>query len=84
MKNFRRICVALILSVVFTLPALAGEIGTPGNPDPGDGHGPGAPITGDISAPVPADEQGPTQTRSGDVHSPSWIDIVVMMQDLMF
>jgi hypothetical protein len=84
MKNFRRVCVTLALSLVFTLPALAGDIDTPAGPDPGDGHSPGSPMTGYVSEPVPADEQCPIPARSGDVHSPAWIDMVLMMQDLMF
>jgi hypothetical protein len=84
MKNFRRVFFALVLSLVFTLPALAGDVETPGGPDPGDGHSPGSPMIEETSVPVLVAEQCPTFTRSGDVHSPSWIDVVVMMQDLMF
>lgn len=84
MKNFRRLCLAIALMAAFALPALAdggstqgpsitGEIDTPAATAPGDGHSPGAPLAGDGQCPL-----------TGDVHSPAWIDILVVVQALLF
>jgi hypothetical protein len=58
MKNFRQFCAAVVLALLFTIFASAGEIPGPGvtNPPPpqqssvtGDMPGPGATATGDVS-----------------------------------
>jgi len=35
MKNFRRLCFAIVLAAMFTVPALAGQLETPPCMDPG-------------------------------------------------
>lgn len=85
MKNFRRLCLAIALLAVFTMPAKAnpGETASPplpgetqSPPAPGDGHGPGAAVT---------DEgQGATLTFTGDVHSPAWTVVLFAFEHLVF
>lgn len=67
MKYFRRFCFAMVLTAMVTVPALAGDVHTPGRDgetqcppatDPGDIHTPGAPDPGDghsPGAPSPGD-----------------------------
>ena len=68
MKNLRRLCFVLVLTLAFSVPALAGDSHTPGAPapgdspslgaadptDPGDGHTPGLA--------VPSTDPGDSQT----------------------
>ncbi len=39
MKDFRRLLVAVLLMLAFTLPVLAGDVHVPGAPAPGDTQG---------------------------------------------
>lgn len=81
MKNFRRLFFAVVLAAVFTVPALAGDIASPGAPAPGDVHVPGAPAPGDtqgpagqIPTPPSADgvTHGPDVTAFGDISTPGF------------
>ena len=40
MKAFRRLFIAVLLMLAFTLPVLAGDVHVPGAPAPGDTQGP--------------------------------------------
>ncbi|HYR74729.1 MAG TPA: hypothetical protein VEM96_02715 [Pyrinomonadaceae bacterium] len=82
MKNFRRLCFAVLLAAVFTVPALAGDIASPGAPAPGDVHVPGAPAPGDTQGPagqIPTppsasgETHGPGATALGDIASPGFL-----------
>lgn len=61
MKNFRRLCLGLVLLAAFTMPVLAGEVHTPGAPAPGETQTP----------PAPGDTQGPGAMASGSTQGPS-------------
>ena len=74
MKNFRRLCFAIVLTLAFTVPALAGDGHTPGAPDPGDAHTPGAPSPGDQHTPgyaITGIEQTPGFMAPGDIDMPT-------------
>ena len=82
MKNFRRLCFAIVLTAAFTVPALAGIIHTPGPSEPGDVHVPGAPSPGDMNSPPTA--SGPTQgaddAAPGDILTPGLDAILFAVQ----
>ena len=59
-----RFLLAIVLSCALAGSALAGEVHTPGAPEPGEIHTPGAPEPGDIHTPGAPDP--------GDSHSPGW------------
>ena len=86
MKNFRRLCFAVVLAAVFTVPALAGDIASPGAPAPGDGHSPGASILGDVhtpGAPDPGDSHTPgAPTAFGDISTPGFVAIMLALLSL--
>ncbi len=70
MKNFRRICFAMVLTMAFMVPAWAGDVQAPAAPNPGDIHIPGAPAPGDVqapAAPAPGDIQSPGAPTAGDM-----------------
>lgn len=72
MKTLKAICTAAILALALSVPAYAGDVHTPGSPDPGDVSTPGetTPAPGDI------DFSGVTSTDSGDIGSPGFADIL--------
>jgi hypothetical protein len=87
MKNFRRLSLALAMTVAFAVPALAGETQSPPCPDPGemstppctapgDMQGPGAPVQSDATAgdTTPGEMQGPGLT---------WDAILFAIQSVM-
>ena len=70
MKNFRRLCLAVVLAAVFAVPVLADGGSTQGPSITGDTQGPS--VTGQLETPPGA--AGITQTSGeaapGDVHTP--------------
>lgn len=73
MKNFRRLCFAVVLAAVFSVSALADPGATQGPPEPGDGHSPGAaaPAPGQTDTPPSAAGQIPTPpSAAGETHGP--------------
>jgi hypothetical protein len=78
MKNFRRLCFAIMLTAAFTVPALAGDVHVPGAPAPGDSHTPGAPAPGDMNSPPTAQgqTQGSDEAAPGDILTPGLAEIV--------
>ena len=63
MKNFRRICFAIVLAAAFTVPALAGETQGPSCTDPGQTDTP--PCTT-----APGETQGPGALAPGETQGP--------------
>lgn len=65
MKNFRRLCFAVVLTAVFTVPALA---------DGGETQGPAATAPGEILTPPgftsQGDTQGPSVASTGEIGCP--------------
>ena len=57
MKNFRRLCFAIVLTMAFSIPALAGDM-------------PGPTVLGDMGGPTSPVADTPTSTAPGDVHVP--------------
>lgn len=51
MKTFRRLFVAVLLTAALAVPVWAGDVQTPGAPDPGDVHTPGEAAPGDVQTP---------------------------------
>lgn len=83
MKTFRRLCLAIALMAAFTVPARAGELQTPGAPNPGetqtppgDGHGTGSAAPGDIGT--------PGLSVTSDSYSRAWTTAILAMPDLFF
>jgi hypothetical protein len=80
MKNFRRFCFGLVLMTAFTMPAWAGEVQTPGAPNPGETQTPPAP--GEIqggNAMAPGNTQGPTAMAAGDTQGPSLTTSLILL-----
>ena len=77
MKNFRRLCFAVVLAAVFSVSALADPGATQGPPDPGDSHTPGAaaPAPGQTDTPpnFAGETHGPGVTVLGDISSPGFL-----------
>lgn len=71
MKNLGGLCFVMVLTGAFTISALAGEIHTPGAPDPGEIHTPG------IAAPAP---ETSTQAVLGDLETPGLEAILFAIQ----
>lgn len=68
MKNFRLFFATILVALVLSVPAYAGDMSgpsdpTPPPPAPGDMHGPIAPILAPgAPTPVPGDTDTPTET----------------------
>ena len=80
MKNFRRLCFAVVLIGAFTMPALAGIIHTPGAPAPGETQG----SPGEIPTPPSAagETHGPGVTASGDISTPGFLATLLALLSL--
>ena len=80
MKNFRRLCFAVVLAAVFTVPALAGDIASPGAAALGDTQGP----AGQIPTPPSAagETHGPGVTASGDISTPGFLATLLALLSL--
>ena len=90
MKNFRRVCFAIMLTAAFTMPALAGDQQGPSEPNPGDVHVPGAPSPGDMnsppgetSTPPSAQTQGADVAAPGDILTPGLTAILFAIEGLL-
>jgi hypothetical protein len=59
MKNFRRICFAMVLAAAFTVPALAGDTQSPPCADPGQTDTPPC-------STAPGETQGPNSAAPGE------------------
>lgn len=70
MKNFRRLCFALLLMAAFSLPVFAdgGATQGPYAPAPGDTQGPSDPSTD------PGDGHSPGLAEPGDGHTPGFAE----------
>jgi hypothetical protein len=83
MKNFRRLCFAIVLAAVFSVSAFADGGVTQGPPEPGDGHSPGASIRGDVQtpgAPDPGDSHTPgAPTAFGDILTPGFVAMMLRL-----
>ena len=83
MKNFRRLCFAMVLTLAFMVPAWAGDISSPAatDPAPGEQHTPGAPAPGDMNdPPAPAPGQDSDLTAPGDIGTPFGAAILFAIQ----
>ncbi len=79
MKNFRRLCFAMVLTLAFMVPAWAGDISSPAatDPAPGEQHTPGAPAPGDMGdPPALAPGQDSDLAAPGDILTLGWSTIV--------
>ena len=65
MKNFRRLCFAVLLAAAFTIPALASETSTPPCANPGETQTP--PCSGFT---VQGETQGPSVASTGEIGCP--------------
>ena len=91
MKNFRRLCFAVVLATVFTVPVLADGGETQGPPAPGDTQGPsitgetqGPSITGEVQTPgVSGVTHGPGFTTLGDIGSPGLSALIFAIQRML-
>jgi hypothetical protein len=85
MKDFRRLCFAVVLAAVFNASALADPGATQGPPAPGDVHVPGAPAPapGQTSTPPGAAgvTQGPGVAAFGDILTPGFAAILLALLD---
>jgi len=78
MKNFRPLCVAVVLTAAFAVPALA---------DGGVLQGPGAPAPEDTQGPTSTEQgavQGPGLAAPEDIQSPSVAAFMLALQGLFF
>jgi len=66
MKNFRRLCITVLLTAVFTIPALAGETNTPPC-NPGETNSPPCSEGGFTAQ---GDTQGPSVALTGEIGCP--------------
>jgi hypothetical protein len=79
MKNFRRFCFGILLMAAFTMPVWAGEVQTPGAPNPGETQTPPAPgETQGGNATAPGNTQGPTAMAAGDTQGPSLTASIIL------
>jgi hypothetical protein len=72
MKNFRKICSTVVLTLMFALPVLAGDIQTPTKSAPGDIDSPGRSAPGEI--------HGPGLTAPGDMGNPGRAIFIFVIQ----
>jgi hypothetical protein len=72
MKNFRRLCFAVVLAAVFAVPALAGDIDTPAAPAPRATQAPPAPSAAGVT-------QGPGVAALGDILTPGFAAILLAL-----
>jgi hypothetical protein len=74
MKDFRRLCFAVVLAAVFSASALADPGATQGPPAPGDVHVPGAPAPAPGQTSTPPGAAGIAQTPgfTGETHGPGF------------
>lgn len=79
MKNFRRLCFAVVLAAVFAVPALAGIIHTPGAPEPGETQGPAQTSTPPSAT---GETHGPGVTVSGDISTPGFLATLLALLNL--
>jgi len=68
MKAFRRLFIAVLLMLAFTLPVLAGDVHVPGAPAPGDTQGP----PGETQTPPSAAGIAQTPGFTGETHGPGF------------
>ena len=71
MKNFRRLCFALLLMAAFSVPVFA---------DGGSTQGPSVTASGDTQGPgvpAPGETQGPGLAAPGDMQGPGWMAAVL-------
>jgi hypothetical protein len=70
-----RFVLAIALACALAGSAFAGEVHTPGAPEPGEIHTPGAP--------EPGETHGPGAPEPGDGHTPGW-SFLLNLIDLAF
>jgi hypothetical protein len=72
MKSLKAICTATLLVLILSVPALAGEIGSPGAPSPS----PAPPCSTDSSA-------CPSDANPGEIGSPGLADLLLALASLI-
>lgn len=86
MKNFRRFCLALVLTLAFIVPAVAGDVSTPGLNAAGEIGCPGLTASGEIGTPgvaAPGEIGTPGVTTSGEILTPSGLAAILLFLNLL-
>jgi hypothetical protein len=74
MKILKAICLTVILALMLSLPAYAGEVQTPGNPAPVPTPRPTSNMAGNMSA--------PTVTNLGDTSTVGYADLLWVLASI--
>jgi hypothetical protein len=78
MKNFRRLCFALLLMAAFSVPVFAdgGSTQGPSVTAPGDTQGPSVAAPGDSQE--PGDGHSPGLAAPGETQGPGWMAAILL------